>query len=118
MEEVLVKKISAEKVAEDLVSVEVADLFLKKFHYKDDQKLTQAFVQKCLRELYGIHILIGFRPNIKKWDSHPYLISLNVEEYLKEMPLLKFSSQKLYDSYNKALEAGLYYALEKIKIDI
>lgn len=75
---------------------------------------TQSLLQTWLREKHKIHIFIGFRPNVKKWDSHAYDLNLSGPEYAKSRPLGKFFSQQKCDSYEDALEGGLQEALKLI----
>jgi len=75
---------------------------------------TQSLLQKWLRDVHNIHVFIGRRPNIKKWDSHAYSLSLSGKEYVKERTMEKFRQQPLFDTYEEALESGLQEALKLI----
>lgn len=75
---------------------------------------TQSFLQKWLREKHNLHIFIGYRMNVKKWDSHVYNLNIKGKDYIKDRSLSKFHSATIYDSYEEALEAGLQEALKLI----
>ena len=77
---------------------------------------TQSLLQKWLREKHNIHIFIGRRININKWDSHAYSLLLSSKEYIKERTQEKFHNQNIYDTYEEALEQGLIEALKLIKL--
>jgi hypothetical protein len=71
-------------------------------------------LQKWLRNEHNIHVFIGFRPNVKKWDSHAYDMKLNGREYVLGHPLSKYITQGVYDDYESALEFGVVEGLELI----
>lgn len=75
---------------------------------------TQAFLQKWFREKHSINIFVGFRPNVKKWDSHFYSQLLSGKEYVKEQTMKKYLSQDTFDTYELALEDGLQRALKSL----
>lgn len=74
---------------------------------------TQSLLQKWLREEHKIHVFIGYRPNVQKWDSQAYSLLVNGKEYVKIMKA--FNRDIKYDTYEEALEAGLQEALKLIK---
>ncbi len=76
---------------------------------------TQSELQTWLRRDHNLHVFIGFRPNVKKWDSHSYDVNLTGEAYAKQRPLQANYTEPIYDSYEAALEAGIVGAIEKIK---
>lgn len=82
-----------------------------KFH---SYRYTNTFVQTWLRDNYNIHIFIGWRPNVKKWDSHFYSLDLNGEEYTKKRNMKAFQEDELFDTYEEALESGIKSALLEI----
>jgi hypothetical protein len=76
---------------------------------------TQSLVQKWLREVHGINIFMSFKPNIKKWDFVPYFMSMNGEEYVKHNnEYRKVNGDRRYDTYEAALEDGIYESLQMI----
>lgn len=75
---------------------------------------TQSLLQKWLRDEHKIHVFIGARLNVKKWDSHAYDLNMNGTEYTKSHPLSKYKTQGVYDTYEEALEAGLQEGLKMI----
>jgi len=75
---------------------------------------SQYLLQKWLREKHNLNVFIGYRPNVKKWDSHAYDLKLDSKEYVQQRPLKMFVEQKTYDTYEDALEAGLLEGLNKI----
>lgn len=88
---------------------------------------TQSFLQRWLREEHLIHVFISFRPNTKLWDSYANDLRMNGEEYVKHRSLKDFFElQKrqrngevpTYDSYEKALEAGLVSGLGLVMAEI
>jgi len=78
--------------------------------------VTQSILQKWLRDNFKIHVFIGFRPNVKKWDAHAYSLLLSGKEYVKEQTLRKYMEQPIFDKYEDALEFGLEEALKMIKV--
>jgi len=72
-------------------------------------------VTAWLRDEHELNVFVGFRPNVKKWDSHSYDMKLNGKEYARERSMEKFMSAKVYDEYHDALAAGVEEALMKIK---
>jgi hypothetical protein len=78
-------------------------------------RTTQSVVQKWLREVHGINIFMSFKPNIKKWDFVPYFMSVNGEEYVKNnMEYRRVIGDRRYDTYEAALEDGIYESLQMI----
>jgi hypothetical protein len=76
---------------------------------------TQSLVQKWLREVHGINIFMSFKPNIKKWDFVPYFMSMSGEEYVKHNnEYRKVNGDRRYDTYEAALEDGIYESLQMI----
>lgn len=78
------------------------------------QDSTQSLLQKWLRDKNNLHVFIGYRMDIKKWDSHTFNLNITAKEYIKDRTLFKFHLSTVYDSYEEALEAGLKEALELI----
>jgi len=76
---------------------------------------TQSFLQKWFRDELSLNIFVGFRPNVKKWDSHFYSQKLSGKEYVKEQTMKKYLSQTTFDSYEEALEDGLLRAAKHNK---
>jgi hypothetical protein len=76
---------------------------------------TQSVVQKWLREVHGINIFMSFKPNIKKWDFAPYFMTMSGEEYVKHNnEYRKVNGVRRYDTYEAALEDGIYESLQMI----
>jgi hypothetical protein len=76
----------------------------------------QALIQRWLREKQGINIFMTFKPNIKKWDFMPYFMNMNGKEYAKyDYEYLTKHNDRRYDTYEEALEAGIFEALALIK---
>lgn len=71
-------------------------------------------VTQWLRDKHKLNVFIGFRPNVKKWDSHAYDMKLNGKEYIRERTMEKFMNEKVYDDYHDALAAGIEEALKRI----
>lgn len=76
-------------------------------------RYTYSFVQTWIRDNYDIHIFIGWRPNVKKWDSHAYSLDLSPKEYMKRRNMKTFQEDELFDTYEEALESGIKSALEE-----
>ena len=73
---------------------------------------TQSLLQKWLREIHSINICISFKPNIKKWDFIPYFMSINQKEYVAYyINYFTINNERKYDTYEEALEEGLYQTL-------
>jgi len=78
---------------------------------------TQAIMQRWLREVHNINVMIGFKPNIKKWDFMPYSMGMNGKEYVKYYKeYYKLHNGRRYDTYELALEDSLVEALKLINI--
>ena len=82
-----------------------------KFH---SYRYTIYFVQNWIRENYDIHVFIGWRPNVKKWDSHAYSLELSPKEYMKKRNMKAFKEDELFDTYEEALESGIKSALVEL----
>jgi len=82
-----------------------------KFH---SYRYTIYFVQNWIRENYDIHIFIGWRPNVEKWDSHHYSLELSPREYMKKRNMKAFKEDELFDTYEEALESGIKSALVEL----
>jgi len=61
----------------------------------------QAF--RWFREKYNLRGFIGFRPNVKQFDSHIYDMSLSGKEYVQ---------QRTTEEYNKDPKVGTYEEAE------
>ena len=58
---------------------------------------------------------MSFKPNIKKWDFIPYNMSMNGKEYIKHnREYLKIHNERRYDTYEEALEDGIYESLQML----
>ena len=78
-------------------------------------KCPQSLIQKWLREEHGINIFMSFKPNVKKWDFIPYFMSMNGKEYIKyNSEYLKLHKERKYDTYEEALEDGIYESLQML----
>ena len=85
-------------------------------YYRVYEQPTQTILQKWLRETHNINISIDFKFNIKKWDYIPYDMGLSGKEYVKfRISYFKGNIERRFDSYEKALEAGLQEVLKLIK---
>ena len=80
-------------------------------------RYTIYFVQNWLRENYNIHIFIGWRPNVKKWDSHYYSLDMTPKEYMEKRSMKAYYEDKLFETYEEALESGIKSALEELVKD-
>ena len=69
-------------------------------------------LQKWLREEHRIHVFIGFRVNLQKFDSYAYPLDMKAKDHYAERTLQKFRDQELYDNYEDALEAGVRGGLQ------
>lgn len=80
----------------------------------------QSQLQKWLRNKYGIHINVCYKPNINKWDYDWIELNKisNAKEYLdyKKDTNQLFMNRKehRFDSYEEALEQGLLKGLKLI----
>ena len=74
-------------------------------------RYTLTYIANWLRDTHKINVFIGFRPNIKKWDSHYYDMNLNGEEYCKSRPMNEYNKDKIFNSADDALEHGITNAL-------
>jgi hypothetical protein len=100
---------------EELIKLRNAEILPTKGFILDGKIPTQSLVQKWLRETHGINIFMSFKPNIKKWDFIPYFMSMNAKEYIKHnREYLKIHNERRYDTYEEALEDGIYESLEMI----
>ena len=77
-------------------------------------RYTCTYVQTWIRENYDVHIFIGWRPNIEKWDSHAYSLELSPSEYMKKRNMEAFCKDELFDTYEEALESGIKSALREL----
>lgn len=81
---------------------------------------TQSLLRKWLRNKYGIHINVCYKPNINKWDYDWIELNKisNAKEYLdyKKDTNQLFMNRKehRFDSYEEALEQGLLKGLKLI----
>ena len=64
-------------------------------------------VTAWLRDTKKINVFIGFRPNVKKWDSHYYDMNLNGKEYVKSQTMEKYMTSDVFDTYEEALESAI-----------
>lgn len=97
---------------EELIKSRVAEILPTKGFILDGEIPTQSLVQKWLRETHGIHISMSFKPNVKKWDHTPYYMSLGGKEYVKYYSeYVKLHRERRYDTYEEALEDGIYDSL-------
>lgn len=67
---------------------------------------TQSLLQKWLREVHGIHVLVCMDEIL--WDTFRFKILMDQNEVYDER-------LKVYDTYESALEFGLVEALKLIK---
>jgi hypothetical protein len=96
------------------VTDEWSGLIPEGFEYNYDRP-TVTELQRWLREEHNIHVFIGWRPNVKKFDSHAYSLDLSPEEYMKKRDFKTFREDELFDSYEEALESGVYQGFEQLK---
>ena len=80
-------------------------------------RYTNTFVMDWIRENYNIHIFIGWRPNVEKWDSHHYSLDMKPIDYIKMRSMKAYNEDKLFDTYEEALESGISSALESLVKD-
>jgi len=73
---------------------------------------TITYLQKWLRDKHNIHVYIGYRMNIKKWDWDAYDMNMGAKEYVKTRTMQKFKDKELYDTYDEALEKGVDEAIQ------
>lgn len=100
---------------EELIKLRNAEILPTKGFILDGKTPTQSLVQKWLRETYGINIFMCFKPNIKKWDFIPYYMSMTGKEYVKHnSEYLKLHRERRYDTYEEALEDGIYESLQML----
>ena len=64
-------------------------------------------VTKWLRDKKKINVFIGFRPNVKKWDSYSYDMNMNGKEYVKQFTFKKYKNREVFDTYEQALESAI-----------
>ena len=76
-------------------------------------RYTLSFIQTWLRDNYNVHIFIGWKPDVKKWDSYAYSLDLSLIEYINQRDLNKFKNDNLFDTYEEALESGIKFALQE-----
>lgn len=70
---------------------------------------TQSLLQKWLREVHKIHIVIGL-------DENGYALTLEEDcDDLEDREVTKFKYYSVYNTYELALEAGLIEGLKLIK---
>ena len=97
---------------EELIKLRNAEILPTKGFILDGKIPTQSLVQKWLRETHGINIFMSFKPNIKKWDFIPYFMSMNGKQYIEHnKEYLKINNERRYDTYEEALEDGIYESL-------
>jgi hypothetical protein len=78
-------------------------------------KCPQSLLQKWLREKHGINFFITFKPIVKKWGFIIYFMSINGKEYVKHnLDYLKLHKERKYDTYEEALEDGIYESLQML----
>lgn len=76
---------------------------------------TQTSLQKWLREVHNIHIMINYKPNKKMWDAMAYSLLLSGKEFTNEYFIWKnLDNLDDYNTYEEALENGLIEALKII----
>jgi hypothetical protein len=74
---------------------------------------TQSYLQTWVRDTFKQHVFITFKPNIKKWDFIVYSLDLTGKEYVKfYFDYNKQHEGRRFDTYEDALDAGLFEALE------
>ena len=59
-------------------------------------------VFKFFRDKFNLKQFVGWRPNVKKFDSHIVDMTLNGIEYAKSRGFKEFNSDLLFDDYDKA----------------
>jgi hypothetical protein len=105
------------KILPGIISDEWSGLIPEGFNYYCSRPSIYA-LQSWLRNEHQINVFVGFRPNVKKWDSHAYNMKLSGKDYARLHKLDKFRSQPTYDDYEIALEVGIYHGLEMLKENI
>jgi hypothetical protein len=72
-------------------------------------------LQTWLREKYREHVFMTFLPNINKWDFITYNLNVTGQEYVVlATEYRKKHKDRHFDTYEKALDAGLFEILEKL----
>jgi len=69
-------------------------------------------LQKWLRNVHRIHVFIGFRPHIQKFDSYAYSLDMSPQDHKKWRTMQKFTDQQIFNDYESALEAGVVEGLQ------
>lgn len=73
----------------------------------------QAF--KFFRDKFNLKQFVGWRPNVKKFDSHIVDMTLNGIEYAKSRGFKEFNSDLLFDDYDKAESHLIDLMIERAK---
>ena len=74
--------------------------------------VTQSILQKWLRDVHKINVMVSHKPNIKKWVFIAYDLNHNSLEYVNYYnKYYKEHFGRQYDSYEDALEEGLCESL-------
>ena len=104
------------KFTEDYCSQEVVKLLKDKISSPDlnyiweDNKVTHQMAMKILRDVYDIHISIGYSFNFNKIDNKLYLVQV----FTKEHHTSYNAWGEYHSTYEEAVEAALKYALENL----
>ena len=100
---------------EELITLRNVELLSTKGFTLGSAIPTQSSVQKWLREKHLLNIYVNFKPNIKKWDFISYSMSMSEKEYIKYYSeYFKLHGERSYNSYEEALEDGIYEALHML----
>ena len=73
---------------------------------------TQSSLQTHLRDVYNIHVEVNF--SMKKEEGLQYFVNVDIVYHSEKAYESKFHKDK-FNSYEEALEAGLFEALNLIK---
>ena len=72
-------------------------------------------VFKFFRDKFNLKQFVGWRPNVKKFDSHIVDMTLNGIEYAKSRGFKEFNSDLLFDDYDKAESHLIDLMIERAK---
>jgi hypothetical protein len=72
-------------------------------------------VFKFFIDSFNLKQFVGWRPNVKKFDSHIVDMTLNGIEYAKSRGFKEFNSDLLFDDYDKAESHLIDLMIERAK---
>lgn len=82
---------------------------------KDFHAPTKSQVFRWFRDKFNLKQFVGWRPNVKKFDSHIVDMTLNGIEYAKSRGFKEFNSDLLFDDYDKAESHLIDLMIERAK---